>query len=97
MAQDVVNLLFAGDSLDLLPRYADGVRQYRETGGAPPEHLVIAHSDEGLHVTLVWPEGVDHEGLGRFLLGRLGELDLPRPRVNHGTLATTSWNALAAQ
>lgn len=96
MAQDVINLLFPGDSDDLLPRYAGGVRQFSETGGTAPEHLVVAHSDAGLHVTLVWGDGVDHELLGHFLLGRLGELGLPRPEVNHGTLATTSWDALAA-
>lgn len=95
MAQDVVTLLFAGDSADLLPRYADGVRQFRDTGGVAPEHLVVAHGDQGLNVTLVWGEGVDHELLGRFLLGRLDQLGLPMPRVDHGTLATTSWDALA--
>ena len=95
MNQDVINLLFAGNSADLLPRYAEGVRQFRNTGGEAPEHLVIAHSDEGLHVTLVWGEGIDHELLGHFLLGKLDELGLPRPRVNHGTLAMTSWDALA--
>lgn len=96
MAQDVVNLLFAGDSRDLLKRYADGVRLFSQTGGTAPEQLVIAHSDDGLHVTLVWGEGVDHELLGRFLLGRLEDLGLPRPQVIHGTLATTSWGSLTA-
>lgn len=96
MAQDVVNLLFPGDSRDLLERYADGVRQFSQDGGTPPEQLVIAHADEGLHVTLVWGEGVDHELLGHFLLGRLGELGLPRPQVVHGTLATSSWESLSA-
>lgn len=94
MAQDVVNVLFPGDSRDLLARYADGVRGFNQTGGTPPENVVIAHTDEGLHVTLVWGEGVDHELLGRFLLGRLDDLGLPRPRVIHGTLATTSWGSL---
>jgi hypothetical protein len=96
MAQDVINLLFPGDSTDLLRRYADGVRQFRENGGAAPESLVVGHSDEGLHVTLVWGEGVDHELLGRFLLARLADLGLPRPQVNHGSLATTSWDELTA-
>lgn len=96
MTQDVINLLFAGDSHDLLPRYGDGIRRFRDSGGVGPEQLVVAHSDQGLHVTLVWGEGVDHELLGHFLLGRLTELGLPRPTVNHGTLATTSWNTLSA-
>lgn len=97
MAQDVVNLLFPGDSRALLPCYAEGLREFSQTGGTPPERLVIAHSEEGLHVTLVWGEGVDHELLGRFLLGRLDKLGLPRPQVVHGTLATTSWKSLMAQ
>lgn len=94
MAQDVINLLFPGESTDLLPRYANGVRQFHENGGTAPECLVVGHSDEGLHITLVWGEGVDHELLGRFLLARLADLGLPRPQVNHGTLATTSWDKL---
>jgi len=96
MTQDVINLLFAGDSHDLLPRYAEGIRRLQDTGATPPEQLVIAHSDAGLHVTLVWGEGVDHEVLGRFLLSRIADLGLPRPQVNHGSLATTSWQALAS-
>lgn len=96
MAQDVVNLLFAGSSEDLLPRYAEGVRRFVDTGGPAPEQVVIAHGDDGLHVTLVWGEGVDHERLGRFMMGLLGELGLPMPTVSHGTLATASWNQLPA-
>lgn len=96
MAQDVVNVLFAGDSHALLPRYAEGVRRFHDTGGTAPEQLVIAHSDEGLSVTLVWGEGIDHEHLGHFLLGRLDDLGLPRPQVNHGTLATNSWDSLTS-
>lgn len=94
MAQDVINLLFPGDSHELLPRYAAGVGRFRDEGGTAPQDLVIAHSEQGLHVTLVWGEGVDHELLGRFLFGRLAELGLPMPQVNHGTLATNSWDAL---
>lgn len=96
MAQDVVNLLFAGDSAELLPRYAAGVRQFDDAGGVAPEQVVVAHGSAGLNVTLVWGDGVDHELLGRFLLGRLGELGLPMPRVDHGTLATSSWDDLTA-
>lgn len=94
MAQDVINLLFPGDSSDLLARYAEGVRQFNRTGGRAPEQVVIAHSGAGLNVTLVWGEGVDHELLGRFMLSRIDDLGLPFPQVSHGTLATTSWDAL---
>ena len=96
MAQDVINILFAGDSHDLLPRYAEGVRRFTENGGTPPEQVVVAHCDEGLHVTLVWGEGIDHELLGRHMGGLIGELGLPMPRVDHGTLETTSWSALTS-
>ena len=96
MAQDVVNLLFPGDARQLLPRYAEGTSQFSRAGGTPPEMLVVAHTTEGLHVTLVWGEGVDHEHLGQFLLSRLEQLDLPRPQVSHGTLAMTSWQQLTA-
>ncbi|MGN6162245.1 MAG: hypothetical protein ACTHOG_11170 [Marmoricola sp.] len=95
MAQDVINALFAGDSRDLLPRYADGVARYQSASGPAPEQVVIAHSDAGLHVTLVWPEGVSHEVLGNHMRGLIAELGLPLPEVNHGTLATTSWESLS--
>ena len=94
MSQDVINLLFPGDSRALLPRYAEGARRFRDNGGTAPEQIVLAHSDEGLHVTLVWGEGISHELLGRHMLGLLDELGMPFPKVNHGTLATTSWESL---
>lgn len=94
MAQDVITLLFPGDSQELLPRYAEGVRRFRESGGTAPEQLTIAHNDEGLQVNLVWPEGVDHQLLGNHMRGLLDELALPFPRASHGTLATTSWEEL---
>jgi hypothetical protein len=97
MAQDVVSLLFAGDSRTLLPLYQDGVRRYRESGGPSPEGLVVAHGEDGLIVTLVWGEGVDHEQLGRHMLGQLAQLGLPRPQATHGELVTTSWVDLTAQ
>jgi hypothetical protein len=96
MAQDVVSLLFAGDSRTLLPLYQDGVRRYRESGGTAPERLVVAHGEQGLMVTLVWGDGVDHEQLGRHMLSVIGELGLPRPQATHGDLVTTSWADLAA-
>jgi hypothetical protein len=96
MAQDVVSLLFAGDSRTLLPLYQDGVRRYREAGGPSPERLVAAHGEEGLMVTLVWGDGVDHEQLGRHMLAVIAELGLPRPRATHGELVTTSWSDLTA-
>jgi hypothetical protein len=91
MAQDVVSLLFAGDSRTLLPRYQDGVRRYRENGGPAPERLVVAHGEDGLMVTLVWGDGVDHEQLGRHMLAMIADLGLPRPQAAHGDLVTTSW------
>lgn len=94
MAQDVINLLFAGDSHDMLTRYAEGARRYREAGGTAPEQFTAALSDEGLLVSLVWAEGVSHEGLGRHMIGMLDELGLPFPRVSHGELALTSWDTL---
>lgn len=96
MAQDVVSLLFAGDSRALLPLYQDGVRRYHESGHPSPEALVVAHGAEGLMVTLVWGDGVDHEQLGRHMLGLITELGLPRPRATHGELVTASWADLAA-
>lgn len=96
MAQDVIALLFAGDSKALLPNYAEGARSFGQSGGTAPEHIVVAHSPEGLLVTLVWGDGVDHEKFGRHMLGLIGELGLPFPRVNHGTLETSSWTALTA-
>jgi hypothetical protein len=95
MAQDVINALFPGDSHDLLTRYSEGVRRFREAGGTPPEHAILAHTEAGLHVTLVWGEGIDHALLGNHMRGLLGELGLPMPRVIHGDLATTSWESLA--
>jgi hypothetical protein len=96
MAQDVIALLFAGDSKALLPNYAEGARRFQQSGGTPPEDIVVAHSPEGLLVTLVWGEGVDHETFGRHMLGLLGELGLPFPRISHGTLETSSWTALTS-
>lgn len=96
MAQEVVGLLFPGDSRSLLTRYAEGARRFEDGGGTPPERLVVAHCDEGLHVTLVWGDGVDHELLGRHMLGLLSELEMPFPDVHHGRLATTSWQDLTA-
>lgn len=96
MAQEVINALFAGDSQDLLPRYAAGIQRFQSSGGPVPEHVVVAHSPEGLHVTLIWPEGVSHEVLGTHMRGLIMELGLPLPEVNHGTLVTRSWEALAA-
>lgn len=94
MVQDVINLLFAGDSHDMLAKYAEGARRYRESGGAAPEHFTAALTDEGLLISLIWPEGVSHEGLGRHMLDMLDELGLPFPRVSHGELALTSWETL---
>jgi hypothetical protein len=94
MAQDVVNLLFAGDSEDLLSRYGKGLRLFREAGGVAPEQVVVAQGDAGLYVTLVWSEHVPHDELGKFLLTRLGELGLPMPRVDHATLTAASWDSL---
>jgi hypothetical protein len=48
-------------------------------------------------VTLVWGEGVDHEQLGRHMLGLLAQLGLPRPQATHGELVTTSWVDLTAE
>ncbi|WP_460786360.1 hypothetical protein [Nocardioides maradonensis] len=96
MAQDVINALFSGDSEELIPRYAEGIRRFVDAGGTPPEQLVVAHSPQGLHVTLVWGEGVSHELLGTHMRGLIGELGLPMPSVVHGTLATTSWEDLTA-
>jgi hypothetical protein len=96
MAQDVVSLLFAGDSRTLLPLYQDGVRRYRDSGGPSPERLVVAHGEEGLMVTLVWGDGFDHEQLGHHMLTLIAELGLPRPQATHGDLVTTSWADLTA-
>ncbi|GAC1524724.1 MAG: hypothetical protein NVS3B1_12850 [Marmoricola sp.] len=95
MAQEVINALFAGDSQELLPRYAAGIQRFQSAGGPVPEQVAIAHSPEGLHVTLIWPEGVSHEVLGTHMRGLIRELGLPLPQVNHGTLVTTSWASLA--
>ncbi|MGN6722501.1 MAG: hypothetical protein ACTHJM_07805 [Marmoricola sp.] len=96
MAQEVINALFAGDSHDLFPRYAEGIRRFRAAGGVAPEQLAIAHSDEGLRVTLVWGDGISHGLLGNHMRGVIDELGLPLPEVSHGTLATTSWESLGA-
>ena len=96
MAQEVINALFAGNSQELLPRYAEGIRRFREAGGVAPEQFTVAHSDEGLHVTLVWGDGIGHELLGNHMRGLIGELGLPLPQVNHGTLATTSWESFGS-
>lgn len=96
MPQDVIAALFPGDSADLLPRYAEGARRFRESGGTAPERVVVAHSADGLVVNLVWGEGTDHEHFGRHMLGLLDELGLPFPRLSHGTLATASWDALSS-
>lgn len=97
MPQDVIALMFPGNSEELLPRYAEGARRYRDNGGTAPEQVVVAHGDEGLLVSLVWGEGVSHELFGRHMLGLLTELDLPFPRVDHGTVATSSWDSLTAR
>ena len=94
MAKEVISLLFEGDAPTLLAGYREGVRRYRESGAAAPEQIIVAESSEGLMVTLVWGESVDHEGLGRFMRGVIEELGLPLPRPTHGTLSTNSWTQL---
>lgn len=96
MTQEVINALFAGDSAELLPRYAEGIRRFVDAGGTPPEQVVVAHAADGLHVTLLWGEGVSHEVLGTHMRGLIGELGLPLPTVSHGTLAAASWDELTA-
>ncbi|MDL9979002.1 hypothetical protein [Microbacterium candidum] len=93
MAQDVVSLLFAGDPSDLFPRYEEGLRRYT---GPAPEQILVSHGEEGLMVTLVWPDGVSHETLGEFMRASIGDLGLPFPRADHGTLAASSWPVLTA-
>jgi hypothetical protein len=96
VSQDVIALLFPGNSDELLPRYAEAARRFRDSGGTAPEHIVVAHGEDGLLISLVWGPDVSHELLGRHMLGLLTELGLPFPRVNHATLATDSWDALTA-
>ena len=91
MTQDVVSLVFPGDSADLLPRYEEGLRRYVRRGGTAPQQILVSHGEEGLMVTLVWPDGVSHEVLGDFMRASIAELGLPFPRADHGTLAATSW------
>lgn len=94
MSKDVVSLVFPGESHELLLRYAEGAAAWRRQGGTDPDAAVIAHGEDGLMVTLVWGEGIDHEGFGRHMLSSLQNLDLPFPRIAHGKLSTTSWDDL---
>ena len=94
MSQDVVTLLFPGDSAQLLPRYAEAAHRFRDGGNPSPDQTIVAHTDDGLLVVLVWGQGVNHDRLGAHVQGLLGELELPFPRVDHGTLAVDSWETL---
>lgn len=94
MSQDVVSLLFPGDSADLLPAYAGGARSWHASGMPAPDVAVVAHADQGLLVTLVWGEGMDHHEFGAHMLTLVQSGELPRPQVQHGVLATQDWAAL---
>jgi hypothetical protein len=96
VTQDVVSLLFPGDSQALLPRYAQGAQSWQAAGGAQPESIVAAHTEDGLLVTLVWAEGHDHHEFGSHMLTLVRAEELPRPRVTHGLLITNSWDHLTS-
>ncbi len=94
MSLDVVTLLFPGNSAQLLPRYAEAAHRFRDGGSTGPDQTIVAHTDDGLLVVLVWGQGVGHDRFGAHVQGLLGELELPFPRVDHGTLAADSWETL---
>jgi hypothetical protein len=85
--QDATIVRFPGDPKQLAPRYAEGLRQFREAHPTlRPESIFLGTSDltpNQLVVVLLWPEGIGHEKIGGFLLPRLKELGLERPQVEH--------------
>ena len=91
MAQDVISLVFPGEPRQLLDRYAEGARRWQHAGRVAPENIVVAAANDGLLVTLVWGEGVDHHDFGSHMLGLLDELGLPFPNVTHAEVFTDSW------
>jgi hypothetical protein len=101
MNRDAVILTFPGDPQQIARAYADGIRRFSaERADARPDACFIGTSDRqpnALVVTLLWPAGVSHEHLGRFLLARLAELGLPRPsQVDHINVIAAGWDAVGA-
>ncbi len=100
MAQEAVWLLFPGKPEEVAARYAEGVRRFRAANPqVAPETVFVGRSENdpnALAVMLLWPEGVSHELLGRFLLKELRELGLERPRADHVTVMAKGWDPVSA-
>jgi hypothetical protein len=100
MAQEAVVLKFPGKPEEVAGCYAEGLRRFRAANpGVAPETLFVGRSDaepEGLAVVLLWPDGVSHETLGRFLLKELRELGLQRPRAEHVSVMASGWDTVSA-
>ncbi len=87
MAQDAVIVRFPGDPEVLAPRYAEGLRRFAaEHPEVRPLTTFVGTSSESpdaLVVVMLWPIGVSHGLLARYMLLHLPELKLPRPIVDH--------------
>ena len=99
MARDAVIVRFPGDPNVLAPRYAEGLRRFRKThADIQPETIFLGTSDttpNALVVVLLWPEGVGHHTLGKFLTENLKELGLERPiGVDHLTISRVGVSAI---
>jgi hypothetical protein len=100
MAQEAVVLTFPGKPEEVAARYAEGVRRFRAANpGVAPEVAFVGRGDRdpnSLSVVLVWPKGVSHETLGRFLLKELQGLGLQRPQADHVSVMASGWEAVSA-
>jgi hypothetical protein len=99
MARDAVIVRFPGDPKVVAPRYAEGLRRFRTAHpDIQPETIFLGSSDvtpNTLVVVLLWPEGVDHNVLGQFLVQNLKDLGLERPSgVDHLAVSTTGLAAI---
>jgi hypothetical protein len=87
MSQDATIVRFSGNPEQLMPRYAEGLRQFAAANpNLRPQTLFVSRSKESpdsLVAIVLWPEGVDHATLGGFLIPKLKELGLERPSVEH--------------
>jgi hypothetical protein len=98
--QEASIVRFPGSPKELAPRYAEGLRQFAEAHpGLRPDAIFLGQSDatpNRLVVVLLWPEGIGHETIGRFLLPRLRDLGLERPEVEHLSVERAGFEAMAA-
>lgn len=97
MAEEAVVMHFQGDPDVLAPRYAEGIRRFQAAHREiQPRSIVLGRGVGELVVMIVWPEGVSHEVLGRFMGENLTDLGLPFPDPRtHLEVEARSWEEIA--